>query len=70
MDGKRLGQRFASIYFKHPYLDILNEPDDGKALDLIIDWLVKNEYYETLPKPIETVTHQPKILVDSAVTPP
>ena len=52
-DGLRLGQRFVDIYILSPWPDLFYEKCDDKAACIIGDYLLDNQYIDTMPEPLK-----------------
>ncbi len=51
-DGCRLGQRFCNDYIKYAWPELFYERDDGKASEMIWEWLKDHDYIESLPEKV------------------
>lgn len=55
-DQLRLGQRFVNLYIKNPWPELFYERNEGKAAQMIRDWLCDHQYMSELPQPIIRLT--------------
>lgn len=49
-DLQRLGQRFVNFYHCGNWPELFYMVDDGKAIPMIEQWLIDNQYIDELPK--------------------
>jgi len=54
-DGLRLGQRFVNIYILSPWPDLFYQTKDTKSLEMIEDYLLDNQYSDTMPEPLKII---------------
>jgi len=52
-DGLRLGQRFVDIYIYEPWPELFYQTKDTKSLEMIEDYLLDNQYIDTMPTPLK-----------------
>ena len=52
-DGLRLGQRFVNIYILSPWPELFHQTKDTKSLEMIEDYLLDNQYIDTMPTPLK-----------------
>jgi len=53
LDGLRLGQRFVKIYIYNPWPELFYEKCDDKACCIIGNYLLDNQYSDTMPEPLK-----------------
>lgn len=50
--GVRMGQHFCNTYIEQPWPELYYETNPWKAMDMIVEWLQDNQYYDKLPEKV------------------